>query len=266
MDSTDQQLPVNDLPPSAQLALLHAQAKTENNNIEEPVVPSQDDPVVDDGFVPLIAGDHPTPIGQPIKKVAEVAPAPVKKKDNKLDLSSESAFPTLSSGAPRPPVISSGWSSAASRVKARPTGNQVSQQQQKKRAPASGSSTSAASVTDVLELPANQQIANQPNKPLGFKSNADIINQITAKTGANIIASTNRAGTTTFLIQGLPANVAKAKKDLVAGLVVKVSNIYTVFFCIYIGKRNGKLIANYHCVCVCVTLMIINSNKLYYII
>ncbi|CAO3644055.1 unnamed protein product [Cunninghamella echinulata] len=220
MDSTEQ-LNVNNLPPSAQLALLHAQAKTENNTIEEPVVPSQDDPVVEDSFVPLIAGDHPTPIGQPIKKLPEVAPAP-KKKDNKLNLSSESAFPTLSSGSPRPPVISSGWSSAASRVKARPVGNQVSsQQQQKKRAPASGSSTSAATVTDVLELPASQQIANQPNKPLGFKSAADVINQVTAKTGANIIASTNRSGTTTFLIQGLPANVAKAKKDLVTGLVVK---------------------------------------------
>ncbi|KAG1220575.1 hypothetical protein G6F68_021162 [Rhizopus microsporus] len=89
--------------------------------------------------------------------------------------------------------------------------------------PATGKKASGPSVTDVLELPANQQIANLPNKPLGFKSSADVIQQVINRTGTNIIASTNRSGTTTFLIQGAPADVARARKELVAGLVVKVN-------------------------------------------
>ncbi|KAI8079749.1 uncharacterized protein BX664DRAFT_286121 [Halteromyces radiatus] len=217
MDSSEQ---VSDLPPSAQLARLHAQAKSDSL-VEEPIVPSRNDPVVVENSMfaePLIAGDYPTPIGQPVKKPTNVTPNK-KKQESNLDLSSESAFPTLSSGAPRPPVISSGWSSAASRVKARPV---VQQQQQKKRTTGNnGTISSGASITDVLELPANQQIANQSNKPLGFKSAADVIQQVINRTGTNIIASTNRTGTTTFLIQGLTADVAKAKRELVAGLVVK---------------------------------------------
>ncbi|ORZ06071.1 hypothetical protein BCR42DRAFT_496500 [Absidia repens] len=223
MDSSEQ-VPIADLPPSAQLARLHAQAKSENvASVEDPIVPSRNDPVVVENSMfaePLIAGDYPTPIGQqPVKKPAPTSTATSKKKEANLDLSSESAFPTLSSGAPRPPVIPSGWSSAASRVKARPAEQQ--QQQQKQRAPASGSVSSGPSITDVLELPANQQIANQASKPLGFKSAADVIKQVMDKTGTNIIASTNRSGTTTFLIQGPTSNVAKAKRELVAGLVVK---------------------------------------------
>ncbi|ORX50501.1 hypothetical protein DM01DRAFT_1409020 [Hesseltinella vesiculosa] len=219
MDTTEQ-TPLGDLPPSAQLARLHAQAKS-----EEPVVPSRDDPVVVDNAMfaePLIAGDYPTPIGQPVKKAAP-SPTPTVKKDKKLDLSSEAAFPTLSSGTPRPPIVSSGWSSAASRVKVRPTQQQQNQQQKKTNGTSPSTAAAAPSVTDVLELPANQQIANQASKPLGFKGAADVIQQVINKTGTNIIASTNRFGTTTFLIQGAPADVTRAKRDLVTGLVVKRS-------------------------------------------
>jgi hypothetical protein len=172
--------------------------------------------------------------------------APVKqvepKKDKKLDLSSESAFPSLSASAsPRTPAFS-GWSATASRVKAQPTARS------RPMAPASGGQgkkASATQITDVLELPANQQISNLPNKPLGFKNSADVIQQVINKTGTNIIASTNRSGTTTFLIQGAPTDVARAKRELVAGLVVKVTNwlidLLEGFFFIY------RVILYHHC-------------------
>ncbi|KAG2214318.1 hypothetical protein INT47_000874 [Mucor saturninus] len=209
------------LPPSAQLALLHAQAakpSSNNNNVveEDPFVPSADDPVVvmdNSTYEPLIAGDFPTPIGKPMA-------VPVKREiitKKNLDLNSESAFPSLSA-SPRTPVASA-WS-ASSRVKAPQTANTT---RTRPMAPASGGkkASSATQVTDVLELPANQQIANLNSKPLGFKSSADVIQQVINKTGTNIIASTNRSGITTFLIQGAPAEVARAKRDLVAGLVIK---------------------------------------------
>ncbi|RCH81503.1 hypothetical protein CU098_000581, partial [Rhizopus stolonifer] len=196
------------------LALLHAQAANTSSTVEEdPFVPSPDDPVVTENYAyePLIAGDYPTPIGKPV--VVPQKKEPTKKN---LDLSSESAFPSLSA-SPRTPVATSGWSSAASaRVKApgspRPMAPPASGQTAKK---------AASSITSVMKLPAHQQIANMANKPLGFKSNADVIQQVIKKTGTNIIASTNRAGTTTFLIQGAPQDVNKAKRELAAGLVVK---------------------------------------------
>lgn len=210
---------LDNLPPSAQLALLHAQAANASDPVhveEDPFVPSPDDPVVvmdNSTYEPLIAGDFPTPIGKPVA-------VPVKKEaltKKKLDLNSESAFPSLSA-SPRAPVASA-WS-ASSRVKA----PQTTATRTRPMAPASGGkkASSATQVTDVLELPANQQIANLTSKPLGFKSSADVIQQVINKTGTNIIASTNRSGITTFLIQGAPAEVARAKRDLVAGLVIKV--------------------------------------------
>lgn len=220
---------VDTLSPAAQLALLHAQAANPTASSSAPAaaapveedefVPSPDDPVVsmdNSTYEPLIAGDFPTPIG---KRPVSAAPAPKKEVPSKknLDLSSESAFPSLSA-SPRAPVASAWSSSAASRVKS-------PSQQQKQRPmapPASGKKAVATQVTDVLELPANQQISNLSSKPLGFKSSADVIQQVINKTGTNIIASTNRSGTTTFLIQGAPTEVARAKRDLVAGLVVKV--------------------------------------------
>ncbi|KAF7723128.1 hypothetical protein EC973_002358 [Apophysomyces ossiformis] len=218
MDPSDQPV-LESLPPSAQLALLHAQAANNSPDAPEaePIVPSPDDPVVVDNAVfaePLIAGDHPIPITKPLVSPAKKE----KKKDTRLDLSSEAAFPSLSSAAaPRAPVAS-GWSAAASRVKTHPVPQRTGSP-----APPSGATKKSAGpqITDMLELPANQQIANQPNKPLGFKSNADVIQQVINKTGTTIIASTNRAGTTTFLIQGTPNDVARAKRELVAGLVVK---------------------------------------------
>lgn len=211
------------LPPSAQLALLHAQAANPTPaaaHVEEDLfVPSPDDPVVsmdNSTYEPLIAGDFPTPIGKPVSVPAVKKEVATKKN---LDLNSESAFPSLSA-SPRAPVASA-WS-ASSRVKAPQTAGAT---RTRPMAPASGGkkASSATQVTDVLELPANQQISNLSSKPLGFKSSADVIQQVINKTGTNIIASTNRSGTTTFLIQGAPAEVARAKRDLVAGLVIKVS-------------------------------------------
>ncbi|KAG0172167.1 hypothetical protein DFQ28_011451 [Apophysomyces sp. BC1034] len=217
MDPSDQPV-LESLPPSAQLALLHAQAahSAVDTPEVEPIVPSPDDPVVIDNSAfaePLIAGDHPTPITKSL-----VAPAKKeKKKDAKLDLSSESAFPSLSSSAaPRAPVAS-GWSAAASRVKTQP----VSQRTGSPAPPSGSIKKPTTQITDVLELPGNEQIANQSSKPLGFKSNADVMQQVINKTGTTIIASTNRAGTTTFLIQGTLNDVARAKRELIAGLVVK---------------------------------------------
>lgn len=209
------------LPPSAQLALLHAQAANPTPaaaHVEEDLfVPSPDDPVVsmdNSTYEPLIAGDFPTPIGKPVSVPAVKKEVATKKN---LDLNSESAFPSLSA-SPRAPVASA-WS-ASSRVKAPQTAGTT---RTRPMAPASGGkkASSATQVTDVLELPANQQISNLSSKPLGFKSSADVIQQVINKTGTNIIASTNRSGTTTFLIQGAPAEVARAKRDLVAGLVIK---------------------------------------------
>jgi len=214
------------LSPAAKLALLHAQAANPSTQQEEqdPFVPSPDDPVVvmdNSTYEPLIAGDFPTPIGKPISTIPAPKKEPATKK--KLDLNSESAFPSLSA-SPRAPVAS-GWSSAASsRVKAPQAAS--GSPRSRPMAPASGSSnkkSAATQVTDVLELPANQQISNMATKPLGFKSSADVIQQVINKTGTNIIASTNRSGTTTFLIQGTPNDVARAKRELIAGLVVKVS-------------------------------------------
>ncbi|KAG1138557.1 hypothetical protein G6F37_007646 [Rhizopus arrhizus] len=226
------------LPPSAKLALLHAQAAatttetvttttttsvsvssvTATTTEEDKFVPSPDDPVVMDNshFEPLISGDFPTPIG---KKPANVTPLKKEVGKKNLDLNSEAAFPSLSA-SPRPPTVSSGWSAnAASRLKSPATAS--ASRNRPMAPPATGKKASGPSVTDVLELPANQQIANLPNKPLGFKSSADVIQQVINRTGTNIIASTNRSGTTTFLIQGAPADVARARKELVAGLVVK---------------------------------------------
>ena len=208
-----------ELPPSAKLALLHAQ----NNAIdamEEPAVPSAEDPVVHTFAEPIIAGDVPMPIGHP--QPAKKQP----KRNEKLDLASESAFPSLSSAGTshRPPALSA-WSSSSSRVKTSTPMAKTSSQRSSTRA--TSTTSTAAPITDMLELPANQQIANLPSKPLGFKSSADVIQQVMSKTQTNIIASTNRSGTTTFLIQGAPQDVAKAKRELVAGLVVKVM----FFFC-----------------------------------
>ena len=213
-----------DMAPSAQLARLHAQAAnpTPANHVEEDLfVPSPDDPVVsmdNSTYEPLIAGDFPTPIGKPVAASAKKEPVSNKKKQ--LDLNSESAFPSLSA-SPRAPVASA-WS-ASSRVKAPQTASGATRT--RPMAPASGgkkANGNAAQVADVLELPANQQISNMASKPLGFKSSADVIQQVINKTGTNIIASTNRSGTTTFLIQGAPNDVARAKRELVAGLVIKV--------------------------------------------
>lgn len=235
MESTDH---LDNLPPSARLALQHAQATHDAPldatepavQEQEPAVPSANDPVVVDNAAfaePIIAGDVP----MPRTPTAPLASTKEKKKE-KLDLSSESAFPSLSpaGSAPRPPALSA-WSSSSARVKtthkpANASSTGAAAAAGNTKAKASSAASSAPPVTEMLELPANQQIANLPSKPLGFKGSADVIQQVMSKTGTNIIASTNRSGTTTFLIQGPPTDVAKAKRELIAGLVVKV--------CVYI--------------------------------
>lgn len=244
MESTDH---LDNLPPSARLALQHAQATHDATldatepavQEQEPAVPSANDPVVVDNAAfaePIIAGDVPmprTPTAAPLTSTKE-------KKKEKLDLSSESAFPSLSpaGSAPRPPALSA-WSSSSARVKTtHKPANTVAAAAGNTKAKASSAASSAPPVTEMLELPANQQIANLPSKPLGFKGSADVIQQVMSKTGTNIIASTNRSGTTTFLIQGPPTDVAKAKRELIAGLVVKVC----IYIYIYIHRdREGHM-------------------------
>lgn len=243
MDSTD-------LPPSARLALQHAQATHDATldateplvvQEQEPAVPSANDPVVVDNAAfaePIIAGDVP----MPRTPTAPLTTATTKeKKKEKLDLSSESAFPSLSpaGSAPRPPALSAWSSSARVKTTTKPTTVHVAATSTTK---AKTFTSSAPPVTEMLELPANQQIANLPSKPLGFKGSADVIQQVMSKTGTNIIASTNRSGTTTFLIQGPPADVAKARRELIAGLVVKV--------CLHAHiKRKRMLISLYIAYC-----------------
>ncbi|CEP16639.1 hypothetical protein [Parasitella parasitica] len=214
------------LSPAAKLALLHAQAANPpaQQAEQDSFVPSPDDPVVlidNSSYEPLIAGDFPTPIGKPVYK-----PAPKKEPNSKnLDLTSESAFPSLSA-SPRP-LVSNAWSSAAaSRVK----DPQALSASSRPMAPASGSlkkKSGATQVTDVLGLPASQQIANMSTTPLGFNS-SNVIQKVIQETGTNIIASTNRSGTTSFVIQGSPADVARAKRELIAGLVIKITEDITV--------------------------------------
>ncbi|KAI8636061.1 hypothetical protein BD408DRAFT_426750 [Parasitella parasitica] len=213
------------LSPAAKLALLHAQAANPSTlqAEQDSFAPSPNDPVVlmdNSSYEPLIAGDFPTPIGKPT-----YMSAPKKEPESKkeLDLNSESAFPSLSA-SPCPPVASTWFSSNASRVKA------PASSPSRPMAPASGSSkkkSGATQVTDVLGLPASQQIANMPNTPLGFNS-SNIIQKVIQETGTTIIASTNRSGTTSFVIQGSPADVARAKRELIAGLVIKITEDITV--------------------------------------
>ncbi|CAO3661314.1 unnamed protein product [Rhizopus stolonifer] len=164
-------------------------------------------------FEPLISGDFPTPIGK--KPTTTFSKKEVSTAQKNPDLNSETAFPSLSAPS-RAPVVSAWSASAASRLKSPQT-----PRTRPMAPPATGKKATGTPVTDVLELPCTQQIANLPNKPLGFKSSADVIQQVINRTGTNIIASTNRSGTTTFLIQGSTADVARARKELIAGLVVK---------------------------------------------
>jgi hypothetical protein len=208
MDSSfDNQQATQELTPSAKLALMHAQAAQDQEKDVEITTTLSSSALSGD----LSVGEA----GDIQEDEIEVAREPVKpKKKSGLDLNSESAFPSLSSSS-RPAAVSGWGAGSTARLK--------------QASPAAGATakTPAAKkvrnvVTDTLELAKEEQIANQPNKPLGFKSAAESIKQIMTKTSTTINASTSRAGTTTYLIQGKEADVAKAKREILANLAVKV--------------------------------------------
>jgi hypothetical protein len=213
--SFDNQQATQDLTPSAKLALMHAQASQDQEIKVESVTTLSSGALSGDlsvGEATDIQGEEEEE--KPV--VEQVAP----KKKAGLDLDSESAFPSLSSSS-RPTSVS-GWGA----------GNSA----RLKQASSSPGSTHAPTakkvrnvVTDTLELAREEQIANQPNKPLGFKSAAETIKQIMLKTGTTINASTSRIGTITYLIQGKESDVAKAKREILAGLAVKVLNYLLSF-------------------------------------
>ncbi|CAM0143028.1 hypothetical protein VKS41_006214 [Umbelopsis sp. WA50703] len=214
MDSSfDNQQATQELTPSAKLALMHAQAAQDQEKDVEITTTLSSSALSGD----LSVGEA----GDIQEDEIEVAREPVKpKKKSGLDLNSESAFPSLSSSS-RPAAVSGWGAGSTARLK--------------QASPAAGATakTPAAKkvrnvVTDTLELAKEEQIANQPNKPLGFKSAAESIKQIMTKTSTTINASTSRAGTTTYLIQGKEADVAKAKREILANLAVKLNVLLEV--------------------------------------
>lgn len=208
MDSSfDNQQATQDLTPSAKLALMHAQAAQDQEKDAEITTTLSSSALSGD----LSVGEA----GDAQEEEEEVVREPVKpKKKAGLDLDSESAFPSLSSSS-RPAAVSGWGAGSTARLKqASPAADATT------KTPAAKKVRNV--VTDTLELAKEEQIANQPNQPLGFKSASDSIKQIMSKTSTTINASTSRAGTTTFLIQGKEADVAKAKREILANLAVKV--------------------------------------------
>jgi lipopolysaccharide export system protein LptA len=205
VESSLEQFPI-----SSKLEMAHDQATEVVDQVENA---SDQAEMENYTFEPLIAGDFPT-----MRK--PVAPKKEKKKKENLDLSSESAFPSLSSSGSRPPAVSC-WSSPASRVKSQPT--------QPIRSTATSSvipnvkKSNATQITDILEISADKQVANLPERPANFKGNTEIIQDVMSRTGTNIITSTNLSGTSTYLIQGSSSDVTRAKRELLANITIKVS-------------------------------------------
>ncbi|KAH8555232.1 hypothetical protein BGW37DRAFT_476269 [Umbelopsis sp. PMI_123] len=210
--SFDNQQPTQDLTPSAKLALMHAQAAQDQESRVESVTTLSSGALSGD----LSVGEADDTKEEDVEiVVAEPAREPTPKKKVGLDLDSESAFPSLSSSS-RPAAVS-GWGAGGSARLKQASPSQSSAP----HTPAAKKTRSI--VTDTLELAREEQIANQPNKPLGFKSAAESIKQIMSKTSTTINASTSRAGTITYLIQGKEADVARAKRDILANLAVKLT-------------------------------------------
>ncbi|GAB5585670.1 hypothetical protein Unana1_00570 [Umbelopsis nana] len=210
--SFDNQQGTQDLTPSAKLALMHAQAAQDQESKVESVTTLSSGALSGD-----LSVDEASELQEEeVEQVAEPVRELPKKKKAGLDLDSESAFPSLSSSS-RPTAVS-GWGAGNS---ARLKQASYSPSATAPHAPAAKKVRNI--VTDTLELAREEQIANQPNKPLGFKSAAESIKQIMTKTGTTINASTSRAGTTTYLIQGKEGDVAKAKREILANLAVKLS-------------------------------------------
>lgn len=212
--SFDNQQATQELTPSAKLALMHAQAAQDQDSKIESVTTLSSSALSGDLSVGE-ASEAQEAEEEKEEEVAEPVREPAPKKKAGLDLNSESAFPSLSSSS-RPAAVSGWGAGSAARLKqASPT-------------PSGSPHTPATKkvrnvVTDTLELAREDQIANQPNKPLGFKSAAESIKQVMSKTSTTINASTSRAGTITYLIQGKEVDVAKAKREILANLAVKLN-------------------------------------------
>lgn len=216
--SFDNQQTAQELTPSAKLALMHAQAAQDQDSKIESVTTLSSGALSGDLSVGEASEAQEAEEQVEEEEVAEPVREPAPKKKVGLDLDSESAFPSLSSSS-RPAAVSGWGAGSAARLK------------QASPAPSGAAPHTPAAkkvrnvVTDTLELAREDQIANQPNKPLGFKSAAESIKQIMSKTSTTINASSSRAGTTTYLIQGKEADVAKAKREILANLAVKVSTL-----------------------------------------
>ncbi|CAI2172244.1 14780_t:CDS:2 [Funneliformis geosporum] len=87
-------------------------------------------------------------------------------------------------------------------------------------------------VTELLELPASQQLQNQhlQKKEFGNKiTTVDVVKRVKDKTNTNIEVSTGqKTGNTTFIIKGKHEDVKRAKRDLLDNLAVKIEKIIKV--------------------------------------
>ncbi|RUP44571.1 hypothetical protein BC936DRAFT_149285, partial [Jimgerdemannia flammicorona] len=186
------------LPPSVQLARLHAQAEEQ---VDFPVDASN-------------AGEGSS------FSAAAVQSTSATPRRQALDLTSELAFPSLGGGSV--PRVAPMWGSGAtSRLREAPVGPVSAGP---RPSSATGFNTAQVSktgmVTEVLELPPAQQ-----QKFVGTKNiTADVVKTVKYKTETDINVSTSRAGTISFLIKGRVEDVARAKRELVIGLAVKLSS------------------------------------------
>lgn len=146
-----------------------------------------------------------------------------------LDLSSESAFPSL--GASSAPRATPAWGSgSAGRIKDAPTGLMAvsatngGPRTKPSFAPSTASSAAAQAsrngmVTEVFDLPQAQQVT----KTLGAKgTTAELVKMVKIKTNTEINLSVSRTGTITFLVKGKVEDVARAKREVMAALATKV--------------------------------------------
>ncbi|KAI8883952.1 hypothetical protein K501DRAFT_332979 [Backusella circina FSU 941] len=205
--------PLEHLAPPSKLKMVSDQAVETADQVE---IASDQIVMENYTFEPLIAGDFPTPIRK------QAAPKKETKKKENLDLSSESAFPSLSASlGSKSPAVSC-WSSTASRVKSQPT-QPIRSTFNSSGVISNAKKSNATQVTDILEIAADKQVANLAEKPANFKGNTEIIQDVMNKTGTNIIASTNLSGTSTYLIQGASSDVSRAKRELLANIATKIS-------------------------------------------
>jgi hypothetical protein len=134
------------------------------------------------------------------------APPVKKSQPQRVDLSDETAFPSLG-GSSNASKTGSLWGSM---TKTKPI------------APIAARSAFGADViTETVKLEAAQQ---EPRKALGAKNAiSDVVKQVQSRTSTTIQTSTTqRSGTTVFLIKGKAENVASARRGLLKELGKKV--------------------------------------------